>query len=78
MNTGVGCRALLQGIFVAQSLNLRLLTFPALEGNGSLLQYSCLENPMDRSLEGLWSMGLQQESKPPSVPPGKSSSHHTD
>ena len=22
------------------------------EGNGSLLQYSCLENPMDRSLEG--------------------------
>ena len=35
------------------------------EGNGNLLQYSCLENPMDR---GAWqatqSMGLQKSWKP--------------
>ena len=31
-NTGVGCHALLQGIFLTQGLNLRLLYFPALAG----------------------------------------------
>ena len=32
------------------------------EGNGNPLQYSCLENPMDRGAWGLvgWSMGLQR------------------
>ena len=30
------------------------------EGNGNLLQYSCLENPMDRGPAGLQSMGLQE------------------
>ena len=30
------------------------------EGNGSLLQYSCLENPMEREAWGLQSMGLQE------------------
>ena len=31
------------------------------EGNGTLLQYSCLENPMDREeTGGLQSMGLQR------------------
>ena len=29
-------------------------------GNGNLLQYSCLENPMDREAGGLQSMGLQR------------------
>ena len=29
-------------------------------GNGSPLQYSCLENPMDRGAGGLQSMGLQR------------------
>ena len=29
------------------------------EGNGKLLQYSCLGNPMDRETGGLQSMGLQ-------------------
>ena len=29
------------------------------EGNGNLLQYSCLGNPMDRGESGLQSMGLQ-------------------
>ena len=29
-------------------------------GHGNLLQYSCLENPMDRGAwGGLWSIGLQ-------------------
>ena len=28
------------------------------EGNGNPLQYSCLENPMDRGVCGLLSMGL--------------------
>ena len=31
-NTGVGCHALLQGIFPTQGLNLRLFTSPALTG----------------------------------------------
>ena len=30
------------------------------EGNGNLLQYSCLENPMDREPGGLQSIGLQR------------------
>ena len=30
------------------------------EGNGNLLQYSCLENFMDREACGLQSMGLQR------------------
>ena len=29
-------------------------------GNGNPLQYSCLENSMDRETEGLQSMGLQR------------------
>ena len=29
------------------------------EGNGTPLQYSCLENPMDRGPGGLQSMGSQ-------------------
>ena len=58
-NTGVGCHALLQGIFLIQGLNPCLLCFldwqssslplapPCGEGNGTPLQYSYLENPMD-------------------------------
>ena len=30
------------------------------EGNGNLLQYSCLEKTMDRGAWGLQSMGLQR------------------
>ena len=30
------------------------------EGYGNSLQYSCLENPMDRGPDGLQSMGLQR------------------
>ena len=30
------------------------------EGNGNPLQYSCLENPMDRGARGLQSMGSQE------------------
>ena len=30
------------------------------KGNGNLLQYSCLENPMDRVACGLQSIGLQR------------------
>ena len=30
------------------------------EGNGNPLQYSCLENPMDRGAWRVWSMGLQK------------------
>ena len=33
---------------------------PPGEGNGNPLQYSCLENPMDRGPGGLWSMGSQR------------------
>ena len=29
-------------------------------GHGNLLQYSCLENPMDRGAWGLLSIGLQR------------------
>ena len=29
-------------------------------GNGNPLQYSCLENPMDRGVGGLQPMGLQR------------------
>ena len=58
---GVGF--LLQGIFLTQGLNLCLLHYlhwqavslplvpPGGEGNGTPLQYSCLENPMGR---GAW------------------------
>ena len=31
------------------------------EGNGNPLQYSCLENPMDRGTWGLQSMGSQRD-----------------
>ena len=62
----MGCHALLQGIFPIQGSNLHLLPLlhwqvgslplvppgkPTKEGNGTPLQYSCLENPMDR---GVW------------------------
>ena len=30
------------------------------EGNGNPLQYSCLENPMDRGARGLQSMGHKE------------------
>jgi len=30
------------------------------EWNGYPLQYFCLENPMDRGADRLWSMGLQR------------------
>jgi len=30
------------------------------EENGNPLQYSCSENPMDRGICGLWSMGSQR------------------
>ena len=30
------------------------------EGNGNPLQYSCLDNPMDKGAGGLQSMGLQK------------------
>ena len=60
-NTGVGCYFLLQGIFLTQELNLHLLHWQAdsILGlgrspggrNGNPLQYSCLENPIDR---GAW------------------------
>ena len=33
------------------SLSLYMASLPAREGNGTPLQYSCLENPMDR---GAW------------------------
>ena len=60
-NTGVGCHALLQGIFPTQGWNPSANTEDVKdvssvpesrkfseEGNGNPLQYSCLENPMDR------------------------------
>ena len=53
-NTGVGCHFLLQGIFLTQRSNpcfSHLLVLYPGEGNGTPLQYSCLENPMDR---GAW------------------------
>ena len=49
-NTGVGCHFLLQGIFLTQGSSsslLSLLHWQVGESNGTLLQYSCLENPMD-------------------------------
>ena len=36
------------------------------EGNGNPLQYSCLENPMDRGAGGLQSMGSQELDTGPS------------
>ena len=33
------------------------------EGNGNPLQYSCLENPMDKEPGGLQSMGSQESDK---------------
>ena len=43
-NTGLGSLSLLQRIFATQRLNSG-------EGDGTPLQYSCLENPMD---SGAW------------------------
>ena len=61
-NNGVGSLSLLQGIFPTQELNpdlpycIDIGSIPGLErspgeGHGNPLQYSCLENPMDR---GAW------------------------
>ena len=33
------------------------------EGNGNPLQYSCLDNPMDRGAWGAKSMGLQSQTQ---------------
>ena len=53
-NTGVGCHALLQGIFSTQGSNLCLLSLLHWQGfsfppvpRGTPLQSSCLENPTD-------------------------------
>ena len=46
-NTGVGCHFLPQRIFPIQGLILGKRRSPR-GGNGNLLQYSCLENFMDR------------------------------
>ena len=57
-NTGQGSLSLLQEIFLTQELNQGLLHCRQIllrstfslglgEGNGTPLQYSCLENPMD-------------------------------
>ena len=48
-------------------------TFPG-EGNGNLLQYSCLENPMDRGpwqaiVHGVTRVGHGLATKPPPPPP---------
>ena len=71
-NTGVGCHALLQGIFLIQGLNPCLLCFldwqssslplapPGGEGNGTPLQYSRLENPMDG---GAWQVTIHSVAK---------------
>ena len=37
-----------------------ILPLPTREGNGNLLQFSCLGNPMDRGAWGLQSTGLQR------------------
>ena len=48
-NTGVGCYAFIQGIFLTQGSNL----WSPGKGNGYPLQYSCLKNPhRQRSLVG--------------------------
>ena len=42
------------------------------EGNGSPLQFSCLENPMNRGAWGLQFIGLKQSDMtklPPALPP---------
>ena len=44
------------------------------EGNGNLLQYSCLENPMDRvasqaTVHGVSRVGHDLATKPPPPPP---------
>ena len=41
------------GIYLALHANIR-------EGNGTPLQYSCLENPRDGEPRGLLSMGLHR------------------
>ena len=53
---------LLSSSFIPELHNCRvLLTLLPGEGNGNLLQYSCLENPMDRGESGgLQSMRLQR------------------
>ena len=51
-----------------------LLLFPPGEGNGKALQYSCLENPMDReawqaTVHGIARVGHDLATKPPPLPP---------
>ena len=51
-NTGVSCHSLLLPLKIRASYqNLLLYSSTFGEGNGTPLQYSCLENPMDR---GAW------------------------
>ena len=82
MNTGMGCHSLVQSIFSTQGLN----------PNGNPLQYSCLENPMDRRaswaavrgfaksqswLNGFTFTPTLWADSLPSEPPGKPSNCHT-
>ena len=65
--TKVGCHFLLQGIFLIQGLELGFLHFRQIqshqvEGNGTPLQYSCLENPMDG---GAWWAAVHGVTKSP-------------
>ena len=44
----------------AYFLHLETLSLPAREGNGTPLQYSCLENPMDK---GAWQVAIHGVTK---------------
>ena len=69
--TGVACHALFQEIFPTQGKksvcnagdpdSILGLGRSSGEGNDIPLQYSCLENPMDREPDGLQSMGFQRD-----------------
>ena len=53
--------------------SLHSFTFSTGEGNGNLLQYSCLENPMDRgawqaTVHGVTRVGHDLVTKPPPPP----------
>ena len=59
-DTGVGCHFLLQ--YMKGKVKVKLLSRARLfgEGDGTPLQYSCLENPMDR---GAWKVAVHGVAK---------------
>ena len=69
-------------VFLITKMRKTILPAASREGNGNPLQYSCLENPMDRgawqaTVHGVARVGHDLVTKPPPPPPPSCLSHNS-